>query len=169
MRCKYSAGEESYCLPPGGVSTEPRASGRPWLSPPCTGCRGVMDGRGAGGLSGLIDEVRADRRRLTRGGWRRARAGGRAQTRRRSRSAPGRRQRPTGAPRPGSRALEAEPGAPLPSRPSEPGPWLLPLRSATTVKADSAAWSASPRIATQMTVISSSCVCIQRQIRWPCN
>lgn len=81
-----------------------------------------MDGRGAGGLSGLIDEVRTDRRRLTRGGGRRARAGGRAQTRRRSRSAPGRRQRPTGAPRPGSGALEAEPGAPLAGCASFPAP-----------------------------------------------
>lgn len=49
-----------------------------------------MDGSGAGGLSGLIDEVRADGRRVTRGGRRRARGGRRPQTRRRSGSAPGR-------------------------------------------------------------------------------
>lgn len=103
--------------PPGGCGSRPAC---PPPSPP-----GVMDGRGAGGLSGLIDEVRTDRRRLTRGGGRRARAGGRAQTRRRSRSAPGRRQRPTGASRPGSGALEAEPGAPLAGGASFPAPCAL--------------------------------------------
>lgn len=136
---------------------------------PCTRrrprCPGLMDGRGAGGLSGLIDEVRADRRRLTRGGGRRARAGGRAQTRRRSRSAPGRCQRPTGAPRPGSGALEAEPGALLAGRASFPALRVLGLgsyRSAAplAVKADSAAWSMpSPPIAdTNDYCIPQACV-----------
>lgn len=54
----------------------------------------VMDGRGAGCLSGLIDEVCADSRRITLGGRRRARGGGRAQTQRRSGSAPGRQPPP---------------------------------------------------------------------------
>lgn len=54
----------------------------------------VMDGRGAGCLSGLIDEVCADSRRVTLGGRRRARGGGRAQTQRRSGSAPGRQPPP---------------------------------------------------------------------------
>lgn len=82
---------------------------------------GVMDGRGAGGLSGLIDEVRADGRRVTRGGRRRARGGGRAQTRRRSGSAPAGRPRPGGAPRPGSAegaaGAEARPGPGARARP----------------------------------------------------
>lgn len=145
------------------MSTEQRTSGRPWLPPPYTRCPGLMDGRGAGGLSGLIDEVRADRRRLTRGGRRRARAGGRAQTRRRSRSAPGRRQRPTGAPRPGSRALEAEPGAPLAGRASFPA--QCARSSALTAPQRRSRSRRTPRrgvpsppIATQTTIISSSCV-----------
>jgi hypothetical protein len=106
--------------PPGGCGSHPACPPPSPPSPP-----GLMDGRGAGGLSGLIDEVRTDRRRLTRGGGRRARAGGRAQTRRRSRSAPGRRQRPTGASRPGSGAQKAEPGAPLAGRASFPAPCAL--------------------------------------------
>lgn len=71
----------------------------------------VMDGRGAGGLSGLIDEVRADSRRVTRGGGRRARGGRRAQTLRRSGSAPGRPPPPRGAPRSGSAEGAAGAGA----------------------------------------------------------
>ncbi|CAI9158728.1 unnamed protein product [Rangifer tarandus platyrhynchus] len=97
-----------------------------------------MDGRGAGGLSGLIDEVRADSRRVTRGGGRRARGGRRAQTLRRSGSAPGRPPPPRGAPRIGSaegaagaealpqpgarRAAQLPPGCGPASRPRSPAP-----------------------------------------------
>lgn len=62
--------------------------------PPAPAPARVMDGRGAGCLSGLIDEVCADSRRVTLGGGRRARDGGRAQTQRRSGSAPGRQPPP---------------------------------------------------------------------------
>lgn len=144
--------------PPGGCGSRP-ACPPPW--PP-----DVMDGRGAGGLSGLIDEVRTDRRRLTRGGGRRARAGGRAQTRRRSRSAPGRLQRPTGASRPGSGALKPEPGAPLAGRASFPAPCALasaltaPQRRPRPRLADSAGVECSAL----RLLYPSSCVCIQSQM-----
>lgn len=86
-----------------------------------------MDGRGAGGLSGLIDEVRAEGRRVTRGGRRRAR-GGRGRRLGGARGQPpAGRARPSGAPRPGSAegaaSAEAPPGA---WRPGARGP--LPPR-----------------------------------------
>lgn len=123
----------------GGQASRPAC---PTPSPP-----GVMDGYGAGGLSGLIDEVRADRRRLTRGGGRRAQAGGRAQTRRRSRSAPGRRQRPTGAPPGPARgrwrpSLAPRSPAALPFRPSAPWPPFGTLCSAAPGQGCLRAWNA---------------------------
>lgn len=94
----------------------------------------VMDGRGAGGLSGLIDEVRVDGRRVTRGGRRRARAGGRAQTRRRSGSAPG---RPTDRPRPPARPARLRGGE------APPGPGA---RSAGPASFPPLHWSRTPRV-----------------------
>ncbi|XP_036281103.1 transcription initiation factor TFIID subunit 4-like [Pipistrellus kuhlii] len=64
-------------LPGAGSPAEATGSRAPRARPRAA-ARRVMDGRGAGGLSGLIDEVRADGRRVTRGGGRRARGGGRA-------------------------------------------------------------------------------------------
>ncbi|XP_055283942.1 sterile alpha motif domain-containing protein 1-like [Moschus berezovskii] len=131
------------------LSRSPEGPSAPGPRPPPArgalrlGPRGrVMDGRGAGGLSGLIDEVRADSRRVSRGGGRRARGGRRAQTPRRSGSAPGRPPPPRGAPRIGSAEGAAgaealpQPGArraaPLPpgcrpaSRPRSPRPFPRP-------------------------------------------
>lgn len=137
-------------LPGAGSPAEATGSRAP-RARPSAAARRVMDGRGAGGLSGLIDEVRADGRRVTRGGGRRARGGGRAGADSAAlgvspgrpppplRRAPARARLPEGAAgaeaRPGPGApcaarlpprgrLAPAPGAPapLPSRRPRPGP-----------------------------------------------
>lgn len=119
----HTVGPAAWCprAPPRAGSPAEATGSRAPRARPAPPPAGVMDGRGAGGLSGLIDEVRADGRRVTRGGRRRARGGGRAQTRRRSGSAPAGRPRPCGAPGPGSAegaaGEEARPGPGARARP----------------------------------------------------
>ncbi|XP_059956526.1 collagen alpha-1(I) chain-like [Mesoplodon densirostris] len=122
----------------------PVARARPPRGAPCASGRAgrVMDGSGAGGLSGLIDEVRADGRRVTRGGGRRAPGGGRTQTRRRSGSAPGRPPPPPGAPRPGS--AEGAAGAEGPPRPGTRCAAPLPPRRRPASRPRLPAAAASP-------------------------